>query len=71
MFHANVECLELLKEKKSEKEMEDIDEIDKLLNSDLSSDSANKKHANSNSGLYCTGEHFFGEIPEPPPDLLI
>jgi len=71
MFNANAECLELLSEKKSEKEVEDIDEIDKLICSDFAATAANKNFNMSAAGFFYSSERYFGSIPEPPPDQMI
>lgn len=71
MFSANGECVELLTEKKSEKEVEDIDEIDKLMCVDFAALGANKNHILSSSGFFYSSERIYGAIPEPPPDQLI
>jgi len=68
MYLANGESIELISEKKSEKEVEDIDKIDKLSSGDVNESADKLAHANDYFQLFYAGEQFFGKIPQPPPD---
>lgn len=68
-MHSN-ETVELLSEKKSEKEVEDIDEMDKLLCLHQSDKTKKPNLLDCFFTLFYAGEQFFGEIPKPPPDLF-